>query len=44
MDITGFTGLSSDLRGESPDGEFFLDNLLIQIHLLIEMIRWTGLA
>ena len=24
--------------------EFFLDNLLARIHIIIEMIRWTGLA
>jgi len=24
--------------------EFFIENLLIRIHFIIEMIRWTGLA
>ena len=24
--------------------EFFIDNLLVQIHFIIAMIRWTGLA
>ena len=24
--------------------EFFVDNLLVRIHVFIEMIRWTGLA
>ena len=24
--------------------EFCIDNLLVRIHLIIEMIRWTGLA
>jgi len=24
--------------------EFFIDNLLVRVHLIIEMIRWTGLA
>ena len=24
--------------------EFFTDNLLVQIHVIIVMIRWTGLA
>jgi len=24
--------------------EFFIDNLLVQIHVIIVMIRWTGLA
>ena len=25
-------------------GDFFVDNLLVRIHLIIVMIRWTGLA
>ena len=29
------------LLGES---EFFIDNLLVRIHFIIVMIRWTGLA
>ena len=24
--------------------EFFIDNLLVRIHFIIEMMRWTGLA
>ena len=24
--------------------EFFIDNLLVRIHFIIEMITWTGLA
>ena len=28
----------------SGEREFFIDNLLVQIHLIIEMIWWTGLA
>ena len=24
--------------------EFFIDNLLVRIHLIVVMIRWTGLA
>ena len=27
-----------------PEREFFIDNLLIRIHFIIVMIRWTGLA
>jgi len=27
-----------------PEREFFIDNLLVRIHLIILMIRWTGLA
>ena len=26
------------------DREFFIDNLLVRIHFIIVMIRWTGLA
>ena len=25
-------------------GEFFIDNLLVRIHFIVVMIRWTGLA
>ena len=28
----------------SVEREFFIDNLLVRIHFIIEMIRWTGLA
>ena len=24
--------------------DFFIDNLLVRVHLIIEMIGWTGLA
>ena len=27
-----------------PAREFFIDNLLVRIHFIILMIRWTGLA
>jgi len=27
-----------------PEREFFIDNLLVQIHFIIVMIRWTGPA
>ena len=26
------------------DSEFFIDNLLVRIHFIIVMSRWTGLA
>jgi len=33
------------LHGDGlAEGEFFIDNLLVRIHFLIMMIRWTGLA
>ena len=27
-----------------PEREFFIDSLLVRIHFIIAMIRWTGLA
>ena len=30
--------------GRPPEGEFFIDNLLVRVHFIIVMIRWTGLA
>jgi len=34
-----------DLRALSAcRGRFFIDNLLVRIHFIIVMIRWTGLA
>ena len=27
-----------------PEREFFTDNLLVRVHFIIVMIRWTGLA
>ena len=29
---------------QEREREFFIDNLLVRIHFIIEMIRWTGLA
>ena len=29
---------------EAVEREFFIDNLLVRIHYIIVMIRWTGLA
>ena len=31
-------------KGLSAGREFFIDNLLVRIHFIIVMIRWTGLA
>ena len=42
--------LGGDLRGGGKgtwlciEREFFIDNLLVRIHFIIVMIRWTGLA
>jgi len=38
------SGTDGVLRGEHAEREFFIDNLLVRIHLIIVMIRWTGLA
>ena len=35
-------GCASGFRGRERD--FFIDNLLVRIHFIIEMIRWIGLA
>ena len=32
------------LDPEEVEKEFFVDNLLVQIHFIVGMIRWTGLA
>ena len=32
------------LRLPAREGELFIDNLLVRIHFIIVMIRWTGLA
>ena len=29
---------------EAVEREFFIDNLLVRIHYIIVMIRWTGLV
>jgi len=29
---------------QQPEREFFIDNLLVRIHFIIVMIRWTGLC
>jgi len=31
-------------RETSREKEFFIDNLLVRLHFIIEMIWWTGLA
>ena len=32
------------VRSGASQREFFIDNLLVRIHFIIVMIRWTGLA
>ena len=34
----------SVLQKHVSEREFFIDNLLVRIHFIIVMIRWTGLA
>ena len=34
----------SILLSSQTEGEFSFDNLLVRIHFIIVMIRWTGLA
>ena len=34
----------SGAGGASLEREFFIDILLVRIHFIIVMIRWTGLA
>ena len=31
-------------RPPKTETDFFIDNLLVRIHFIIKMIRWTGLA
>jgi len=35
---------SPETLNPTPEREFFIDNLLVRIHFIIVMIRWTGLA
>ena len=42
--VSSFVLLCYSQDMESRETEFFIDNLLVRIHLIIEMIRWTGLA
>ena len=32
------------MRPTGAEKNFFIDNLLVSIHVIIKMIRWTGLA
>ena len=31
-------------KSEAIEREFFIDNLLVRIHFIIVIVRWTGLA
>jgi len=39
-----FQEILHNLTAQGPEREFFIDNLLVRIHFIIVMIRWTGLA
>jgi len=39
-----FTLSSKARRERGVEREFFIDDLLVRIHFIIVMIRWTGLA
>jgi len=41
---TIYVGNLSVLVSGEREREFFIDNLLVRIHLIIVKIRWTGLA
>jgi hypothetical protein len=30
--------------GQALERDFFIDNLLVRLHFIVEMIWWTGLA
>ena len=36
--------IEGSVSKSAEEREFFIDNLLVRIHLIIVMIRWTGLA
>ena len=36
--------MSNPARKRAAEREFFIDSLLVRIHFIIVMIRWTGLA
>ena len=42
--LAGSTGASINKCTPPGGTELFIDNLLVQIHYIIVMIRWTGLA
>jgi len=40
----GQKGAPADVLSQREEREFFIDNLLVRVHFIIVMIRWTGLA
>ena len=43
-DLLKPVGLEMERLLGSTERDFFIDNLLVRIHFIIVMIRWTGLA
>ena len=41
---TGTSTVASTVSTVALEREFFIDNLLVRIHFIIVMVRWTGLA
>ena len=44
MSTPGINRTESGPLHPAPEREFVIDNLLVRIHSIIVMIRWTGLA
>jgi len=42
--LQGSSGSAKEPPARRREREFFIDNLLVRIHFIIVMIRWTGLA
>ena len=43
-EVSLYVPVNNTMRSTHGETEFFIDNLLVQIHFVIVMIRWTGLA
>ena len=44
VNIIPATGVKISIRVVGGERQFLIDNLLVRIHLIVVMIRWTGLA
>ena len=42
--VTAFFEIEAPKAAAQREREFFIDNLLVRVHFIIEMIWWTGLA
>ena len=38
------TSISRRISSHNREREFFIDNLLVRVHFILVMLRWTGLA